>query len=89
VTLAEAYPDLKANENFLTLQSELASVEERISITRRVYNDTVETLNTSVAIFPPSLVAKAFGFEPRDFFSAGAEAAVAPTVSLPAAETNR
>lgn len=83
IGLAEAYPDLKASDNFMQLQTELASVEERISITRRVYNDTVETLNTSVAIFPPSLVASAFGFRAREFFSAGSEAAVAPTFTLP------
>lgn len=85
IGLAEAYPELKASENFAALQAELASVEERISVTRRVYNDTVETLNTSVAVFPPSLVANAFGFEPREFFSAGAEASVAPVFSLPGA----
>ena len=83
IGLAEAYPDLKASENFLALQRELASIEERISITRRVYNDTVETLNTAVSVFPPSLVASAFGFTPREFFSAGAEAAIAPRVTLP------
>lgn len=83
IGLAEAYPDLKASENFMQLQNELASVEERISITRRVYNDTVETLNTAVAVFPPSLVASAFGFKPREFFSAGTEASAAPQVSLP------
>ena len=83
IGLAEAYPDLKASDNFMQLQTELASVEERISITRRVYNDTVETLNTSVAIFPQSLIASAFGFGPREFFSAGSEAGVTPAVSLP------
>lgn len=83
VGLAEAYPDLKASENFLALQDQLASVEERISITRRVYNDTVQTLNTAVSVFPPSLVAKAFGFGTREFFAAGGEAAIAPAVSLP------
>lgn len=83
IGLAEAYPELKASENFIALQNELASIEERISITRRVYNDTVETLNTNVAIFPQSLVASAFGFGPREFFSAGSEAAVAPEVSIP------
>ena len=83
IGLAEAYPDLKASENFAALQRDLASVEERISITRRVYNDTVETLNTAVAVFPTSLVAKAFGFSGREFFSAGAEAATAPAVALP------
>jgi LemA protein len=82
VGLAEAYPELKASDNFAALQTELASVEERISITRRVYNDTVETLNTAVAVFPPSLVASAFGFQPRQFFSAGDAASVAPAVDL-------
>ena len=83
IGLAEAYPELKASDNFATLQRDLASVEERISITRRVYNDTVETLNTAVAVFPSSLVASAFGFSDREFFSAGAEAEVAPAVTIP------
>jgi LemA protein len=83
IGLAEAYPELKASENFAALQRDLASVEERISITRRVYNDTVETLNTAVAVFPSSLVASAFGFSGREFFSAGAEAEIAPAVALP------
>lgn len=83
IGLAEAYPDLKASENFLALQRDLAAVEERISIARRVYNDTVETLNTAVAVFPSSLVARAFGFSGREFFSTGTEAAFAPVVELP------
>ncbi|MEO7197622.1 MAG: LemA family protein [Solirubrobacterales bacterium] len=87
IGLAEAYPELKASENFAALQRELASVEERISITRRVYNDTVERFNTAVAVFPPSLVAAAFGFRPREFFSAGSEAGVAPVVSITPADT--
>lgn len=83
IGLSEAYPELRASENFAGLQVELASVEERISITRRVYNDTVETLNTAVSVFPPSLVARAFGFAPREFFAAEAEARIAPAVVLP------
>ncbi|MCB0875305.1 MAG: LemA family protein [Solirubrobacterales bacterium] len=82
IGVAEAYPELKASENFGALQRELASVEERISITRRVYNDTVETLNTAVAVFPQSVVASAFGFRAREFFTAEAEVHVAPTVEL-------
>lgn len=82
IGIAEAYPELEASENFAALQRDLASVEERISITRRVYNDTVETLNTAVAVFPPSLVAAALGFEPRDFFTADAEVHIAPAVNL-------
>jgi LemA protein len=82
IGVAEAYPELKASDNFAALQRDLASVEERISITRRVYNDTVETLNTAVAVFPQSLVASLFGFGPREFFTADAEAHVAPAVEL-------
>ena len=83
IGLAEAYPELKASDNFAMLQRDLAEVEERISITRRVYNDTVETLNTAVAVFPSSLVARAFGFSGREFFSAGPGADVAPAVTIP------
>jgi len=82
IGIAEAYPELRASESFATLQRDLASVEERISITRRVYNDTVETLNTAVAVFPQSIVARAFGFGPREFFTADAEVHVAPAVDL-------
>jgi LemA protein len=83
IGLAEAYPELKASENFAMLQRDLADVEERIAITRRVYNDTVETLNTAVAVFPSSIVARLFGFSDREFFSAGAGADVAPAVTVP------
>ncbi len=86
IGIAEAYPELKASENFAALQRDLGSVEERISITRRVYNDTVETLNTAVAVFPQSLVAGAFRFEPRQFFSADAEVHSAPAVELGGSE---
>ena len=82
IGVAEAYPELEASENFASLQRDLSSVEERISITRRVYNDTVETLNTAVAVFPQSLVAGAFGFRPRQFFTADAEVQTAPVVEL-------
>ena len=82
IGVAEAYPELEASENFASLQRDLSSVEERISITRRVYNDTVETLNTAVAVFPQSLVAGAFGFRPCQFFTADAEVHTAPVVEL-------
>ena len=82
IGVAEAYPELEASENFASLQRDLSSVEERISITRRVYNDTVETFNTAVAVFPQSLVAGAFGFRPRQFFTADAEVHTAPVVEL-------
>jgi LemA protein len=80
--LAEDYPELMAADNFSKLQADLGEVEEKISITRRVYNDTVETYNTKLQVFPSNLVANAFGFERREFFEAGAGAEVAPAVSL-------
>jgi LemA protein len=81
---AEAYPDLKADRNFRQLGDELSETEDQIAITRRVYNDTVQTFNTQAQVFPAVLVAKAFRFAPRQFFEiAGAEAA-APTVAIPA-----
>jgi LemA protein len=80
--LAEDYPELRATENFSQLQTDLADVEEKIAITRRVYNDTVETLNTKVQVFPSVLVARGFGFTAREFFQAGASAQVVPSVEI-------
>jgi LemA protein len=80
--LAENYPELLATESFTQLQTELSSVEEKISITRRVYNDTVETYNTKIQVFPPVIVASVFGFKRREFFDAPAEAEAAPQVSV-------
>ncbi len=79
---AEQYPQLRATENFQKLQTSLGEAEDQIAITRRVYNDTVQTYNTLIQIFPAVLVARAFGFEPRDFFDAPKEAEVAPRVSV-------
>lgn len=80
--IAEDYPELLATENFQQLQDELSGVEEKISITRRVYNDTVETYNTKIQVFPPVIVARAFGFERREFFDAPDEAEIAPEVNV-------
>jgi LemA protein len=80
--LAEDYPVLLASENFARLQRDLADVEEKISITRRVYNDTVETFNTKIQVFPPVIVARAFRFERREFFDAPVEAEAAPVVDV-------
>ena len=68
--LAEAYPDLKANTNFLQLQDQLADVENKISASRRFYNNSVQEYNTAREQFPANLVAGPFGFGPRDFFEA-------------------
>ena len=80
--LAEDYPVLLASDNFAALQRDLAEVEEKISITRRVYNDIVETYNTKIQVFPPVLVARAFRFERREFFDAPVEAEASPAVAI-------
>ena len=68
--LSEAYPDLKANENFLNLQTELASTEDRISLARQSYNDTVATYITKVQSFPSNTIAAMFGFKTPEYFEA-------------------
>lgn len=69
--LAEAYPDLKANQNFLQLQDELAVIEDKIAAARRFYNSAVQDYNTAREQFPGVLVAGGFNFEARDFFDLG------------------
>jgi LemA protein len=68
--VAEAYPDLKANQNFLNLQEELTSTEDRIAYARQFYNDSVLTYNTRIQQFPRVLLANMFKFTKRDFFDA-------------------
>jgi len=69
--LAEAYPDLKANQNFLDLQDELSVIEDKIAAARRFYNSAVQDYNTAREQFPGSLVAGSFNFEAREFFDLG------------------
>jgi len=66
--LAEAYPDLKANQNFLQLQSELADLENKIAASRRFFNNAVQEYNTSIEQFPAVLIARNMGFQSREFF---------------------
>lgn len=66
--LAENYPDLKANQNFIELQKSLADIEDHLQNSRRYYNGCVRELNTSCETFPSMLIANAFGFEKREFF---------------------
>jgi len=66
--VSEAYPDLKANQNFLQLQKELADTEDKIQAARRFYNTSVMTLNTAEQSFPGNLIAGTFGFGPMDLF---------------------
>lgn len=71
--VAEAYPDLKANTEFLRLQEELTSTENKVAFARQFYNDSVMTYNTSIEIFPKNLIATMFNFGRRDFFEIKAE----------------
>ena len=66
--VAEAYPDLKASQNFLDLQGQLRDTEDKIAISRQVYNDTVLTYNNAIQVFPAVLLAGALGFSKREFF---------------------
>ena len=72
--LSEAYPNLKANENFMQLQEELTSTENKISFARQHYNDVVENYNTKIQSFPPNLLAGMFGFQAAEFFEIAAPA---------------
>ena len=71
--VAEAYPDLKANQNFLELQRELEDTENKIQAARRFYNGNVRDLNTALQSFPNNFIASAFHFSAMDFFQLGAE----------------
>ena len=66
--IAEAYPDLKANQNFLALQNELSDTENKIQAARRFYNTNVRDLNTSIESFPANIIAKLFKFSKMEFF---------------------
>jgi LemA protein len=80
--VAEAYPDLKANQNFLELQTELSQTEDKIAVARQVYNDVVNTYNAAIQVFPAVLFARALGFAERDFFEADVGSREAPQVSF-------
>jgi LemA protein len=82
MVVAEQYPQLRATENFQQLQQQLSETEDQIQITRRVYNDTVQTYNTGIQVFPAVVIANAFHFEPRQFFDAPKEAEATPEVSF-------
>jgi LemA protein len=66
--VAEAYPDLKANQNFLDLQAQLRDTEDKIAVSRQVYNDTVLSFNNAIQTFPAVMIAASFGFAKREFF---------------------
>ena len=80
--VAEAYPDLKANQNFLNLQEELTSAEDRVAYARQYYNDSVLSYNTQIQKFPTVLLAGMFHFEKREFFDAAPEETETPQVQF-------
>ena len=82
IAVAEAYPDLKANQNFLALQTELSSTEDRIASARRYYNANVRELNTKVETVPSNFVANMFGIKREEYFEAVGEQREAPKVDF-------
>ena len=80
--VAEAYPDLKANQNFLQLQQELVDTEDKIQAARRFYNGGVRDLNTKIQIFPANIVAGMFGFQAKEFFDVEDRASVENPVEV-------
>ncbi len=82
LAITEAYPELKANQNFLELQAQLEGTENRISVERRNFNDVAKNYNTSIRTFPRNLLAGMFGFEKRPYFEAQEGAEKAPEVQF-------
>jgi len=82
LVIVERYPELKANQNFIRLQDELAGTENRIAVARRRYNEAVRRYNTSVRRFPTLIWAKLFGFDKKPYFEAPEEAKQAPKVEF-------
>ena len=80
--LAEAYPDLKANEQFLSLQSELSNTEDEIAYARRFFNGAVREYNTAIQSFPNMLLAGPLGYGQRDFFEIEDVDRIMPSVNL-------
>lgn len=82
IAIAENYPDLKANQNFLELQAQLEGTENRIAVSRNKYNEIVKVYNTKTLTFPSNLIAKMFGFEKKQLFAAAEGTAEAPKVEF-------
>ena len=76
--VAENYPDLKANANFIELQKELSDTENKVQASRRFYNSTVMDLNTAIGTFPTNVMANTFGFREEKFFETTSDAEKQP-----------
>ena len=82
LAITENYPELKANENFLSLQSQLEGTENRIAVERKKFNETAKNYNTVIRQFPRNIVANLFGFEKKPYFEANEGANQAPVVAF-------
>jgi len=82
LVVVERYPDLKANQNFLELQSQLEGTENRIAVERKRYNDVAQTYNTAIKMFPANLVANMSGFKEKAYFKGAAGSEKAPEVNF-------
>jgi LemA protein len=82
LVVVERYPDLKSNQNFLELQSQLEGTENRIAVERRRYNEVAQTFNASVLKFPANIVANMSGFKPKAYFKGAAGSQNAPEVNF-------
>ena len=82
MVVVERYPDLKANQNFLDLQQQLESTENRIAVERRKFNDATRNYNTFIRRFPKNIIASIFGFETKGYFEAAEGSEEAPTVEF-------
>jgi len=82
LVVVERYPDLKSNQNFLELQSQLEGTENRIAVERKRYNDVAQQFNTAVLVFPANLVANMSGFKPKAYFKGAAGSQQAPEVNF-------
>ena len=82
LAITENYPELKANENFQTLQAQLEGTENRISVERRKFNEAARTFNTAIRRFPQNIIAGLFGFEKRPYFEAQEGNETAPEVKF-------
>ena len=82
LAVSENYPQLKANENFQTLQAQLEGTENRISVERRKFNETAKKYNTNIRRFPKNIIASMFGFEKRPYFEAQEGSEKAPEVKF-------
>jgi len=82
LAIVENYPDLKANTTFIQLMDELSGTENRLAVARMDYNNEVKKYNTKIKVFPNVIIARLFGFEPKEYFKASNDAQKAPNVDF-------